>query len=144
MATYGREISGIMRAVTALRINAANHPADNNQGEITTIQVQTLMAIALHPGSTSEDIKLAVGMAQSSVSRNVGALSKTNKLTGKPGADYIEFKRDPRQARPRYIYFLTARGRVAVKKALGGLTGKPLEDFEYPTFEEWERGGYRR
>lgn len=144
MATYGREIGGMMMAVTVLRTNAANHPADNNKGELTVIQVQTLLAIALHPGITTEDLKLTVGMEQSSASRNTSALSKTNQLTGKPGADYIEAVRDPRNTRPRLIYFLNARGRIAVQKALEALTGKPLGDFDSPTFKEWESRGYRR
>lgn len=129
MATYGREISGLLRAIDAIRTDSNDMPAQ---------QVMCLLTIALRPGITMEDLGQEVGITQSSCSRNVAALSKWHRL-GKPGADYVEAIEDPRERR-RKIMYLTPKGKQVVRRAIEAVTGQPAIDYESPTAKEaWTR-----
>jgi DNA-binding MarR family transcriptional regulator len=109
------------------------------------MQVQTLLAIAVQPGITTEDLRRVVVMSQSSASRNTRALGKWRGVTdadiSEPGADYVESMKDPRESR-RKIHFLTPRGKAVVQKAIELNTGRPCGDFDPQTYKEWwARGG---
>jgi DNA-binding MarR family transcriptional regulator len=97
-------------------------------------QAMTLLAVALRPGLTMEQLGRDVGMSQASCSRNVAALSKWHRL-GKPGADYIEAIEDPRERR-RKIMYLTAKGKHTMAEALSALAGRPVIDFESPSAKD--------
>jgi DNA-binding MarR family transcriptional regulator len=128
VGSYGKEIHRLMQAIDVLRTNSDDMPIQ---------QLQTILAIALRPGMTMEELGREVGMSQSSCSRNVAALSKWHRLR-KPGADMIEAIEDPRERRRKIIY-LTTRGRTAVKRSLEHLTGAPV-DFESPSAKDaWTR-----
>ena len=124
MGAYGREINALYKAIDAIRTESIDMPAQ---------QIQTFLVIAMRPGITMEELGRDVGISQSSVSRNVAALSKHHRL-GKAGADYIEAIEDPRERR-RKIMYLTPRGRSVMRKAVEALTGEPVE-FESPTAKE--------
>lgn len=124
MGSFGKEIHSLIKAVDAIRGDAEDMPIQ---------QLQTVLAIALRPGLTMSDLSDAVGMSQASCSRNVAALSRWHRL-GKAGVDLVEAIEDPRERR-RKIMYLTHKGKVRVKAALEGLTGKPVE-FETPSSKE--------
>lgn len=77
-------------------------------------QADVLLQVALYPGLTMADITKRTGLSQSSVSRNVAAMSKFHRL-GKPGLDLVEAVIDPREPRRRLI-FLTVHGKSFITK----------------------------
>lgn len=77
-------------------------------------QADVLLQVALHPGLTMADICKRTGLSQSSVSRNVSAMSKFHRL-GKPGLDLVEAAIDPREPRRRLV-FLTPHGKAFMTK----------------------------
>ncbi|MCQ1855431.1 MarR family winged helix-turn-helix transcriptional regulator [Neorhizobium galegae] len=79
-------------------------------------QADVLLHIALHPGITMAEITKRTGLSQSSVSRNVSAMSKFHRL-GKPGLDLVEAAIDPREPRRRLV-FLTQNGKLFITKLL--------------------------
>lgn len=125
MATYGKEIHNLIKAVDILRGDSADFPAQ---------QLLTYLAVARQPGITMAALSEAVGMSQASTSRNVSALSKWHRL-GHPGFDLVEAVEDPRERR-RKIMYLTAKGRQRMAKALEALTGKPADDFSSPSVKD--------
>jgi DNA-binding MarR family transcriptional regulator len=83
--------------------------------EIPTQTVNTFLYAALHEGCTMRDLATALGVAQSTMSRNVSALSKVHR-SGRPGLDLVRRDPDPYERR-RVVVTLTPRG----KKFLTGL-----------------------
>ncbi|MBD8687068.1 MULTISPECIES: MarR family winged helix-turn-helix transcriptional regulator [unclassified Rhizobium] len=79
-------------------------------------QADILFQVVLHPGLTMAELSKRTGLSQSSVSRNIQALSKFHRL-GKPGLDLVDVVIDPRESRRRLI-FLTASGKAFVTKLL--------------------------
>jgi DNA-binding MarR family transcriptional regulator len=77
--------------------------------ELPTQTANTFLYITLHEGCTLKDIAEALGVAQSTMSRNVSALSKMHRLR-KPGLDLVKATEDPYERR-RKIVTLTPRGR---------------------------------
>lgn len=76
---------------------------------------------------TMTELREAVGISQSSVSRNVAALGQINRLHG-PGFNLLEAREDPEERR-RKIVALTPKGRTlarALAQALNGST-PPLQ-----------------
>lgn len=124
-STYSRDIKSLIKAIDAIRTESDDMPAQ---------QIQVFLTVALRPGITMENLGRDVGISQSSVSRNVAALSKHHRL-GKAGADYVEATEDPTERR-RKIIFLTPRGRQIMRKALEALTREPVTDFESPAAED--------
>lgn len=82
-------------------------------------QADVLLQIAMHPGLTMADISKRTGLSQSSVSRNVSAMSKYHRL-GKPGLDLVEAAIDPREPRRRLV-FLTVNGKAFITKLFRSL-----------------------
>lgn len=75
-------------------------------------QAEVLIAIANKPGLTMTGLATLTGLSQSSISRNIAAMSKFHRL-GKPGLDLVEAVTDPRETRRRLVY-LTAKGKMYV------------------------------
>lgn len=90
----------VSRVVNTLRTLSPDMPMQ---------QADILLQIALRPGVTMAEIQKRTGLSQSSVSRNVQALSKFHRLD-KPGLDLVEVTIDPRETRRRLI-FLTPKGK---------------------------------
>ncbi|HYC03390.1 MAG TPA: winged helix DNA-binding protein [Azospirillaceae bacterium] len=78
----------------------------------------SFLTIAQNEGMSIRDLSERLGIAQSSASRNVAALSKWHSF-GKAGHDLVEAVEDPRERR-RKIVTLTPRGRDLAER-LGGL-----------------------
>ena len=78
----------------------------------------SFLTIAQHEGLSMGDLAQRLGIAQSSASRNIAALSRWHSF-GKAGHDLVEAQEDPRERR-RKIVSLTPRGHrlVADLKAL--------------------------
>lgn len=95
-------ISGIIRI---LRTLAPDMPMQ---------QADILIAVAMNPGATMNDLSRATGLSQSSISRNVQAMSRIHRL-GKPGLDLMEAEIDPREPRRRVI-FLTSKGKTFITR----------------------------
>jgi DNA-binding MarR family transcriptional regulator len=85
----------------------------------------SFLTIARHEGLSMGDLAQRLGIAQSSASRNIAALSKWHSF-GKAGHGLVEAHEDPRERR-RKIVRLTPRGHhlVAVLRAL--VAGEPIE-----------------
>lgn len=69
----------------------------------------SFLTIAQNEGLSIRDLSERLGIAQSSASRNVAALSKWHSF-GKAGHDLVQAEEDPRERR-RKIITLTERGR---------------------------------
>jgi DNA-binding MarR family transcriptional regulator len=68
----------------------------------------SFLTIAQNEGLSMGDLAQRLGIAQSSASRNIAALSRWHSF-GKDGHDLVEAQEDPRERR-RKIVSLTARG----------------------------------
>ena len=79
-------------------------------------QADVLLAIAAKPGLTMNELSKLTGLSQSSISRNVSAMSKYHRL-GKEGLNLVEAVTDPRETRRRLVY-LTPHGKMFITKLL--------------------------
>ncbi|WP_313196224.1 helix-turn-helix domain-containing protein [Shinella zoogloeoides] len=100
-------------------------------------QADVLLQVALKPGVTMADITKFTGLSQSSVSRNVQAMSKFHRL-GKPGLDLVEAVIDPREPRRRLI-FLTTNGKSFITKLMRNVDASYSIDRETDARLEIER-----
>ncbi|CAB4139643.1 MarR Transcriptional regulators [uncultured Caudovirales phage] len=82
-------------------------------------QAHALLVIAKRPGLTMQELSDETGLAQSSCSRNVAALSEWHRY-GKPGLDLVASEDDPRERR-RKVMWLTPKGRTVVGKLMAHL-----------------------
>jgi len=73
----------------------------------------SFLTIAQHEGMSMGELAHHLGIAQSSASRNIAALSKWHSF-GKAGHDLVEAHEDPRERR-RKLVELTPRGRKLVQ-----------------------------
>ncbi len=89
--------------------------------EMPAQQVEVLFLIARRPGVTMAELSDEVGIALSSVSRNLQALGEWHRH-GKPGLGLVETVPDPHERR-RVIAFLTAKGTETVNRMLGHMPG---------------------
>jgi DNA-binding MarR family transcriptional regulator len=90
--------------------------------ELPTQTANTFLYICVHEGCTMKDIADALGVAQSTMSRNVSALSKIHRLR-KPGLDLVKATEDPYERR-RKIVTLTPKGRQLKERLLALANGK--------------------
>jgi DNA-binding MarR family transcriptional regulator len=81
--------------------------------EMPIQQAVLLLLVFLTPGISMKDLSESAGLAQSSVSRSVAALSKVHRL-GKPGLDLVVAEEDPAERR-RKIVRLTRRGELLME-----------------------------
>lgn len=100
-------VSSLGRVIRMLRTLSPDMPMQ---------QADVLLTVATRPGLTMNDIAVATGLSQSSISRNVAAMSKFHRL-GKPGLNLVEAVIDPREPRRRLV-FLTSQGKIFVTKLL--------------------------
>ncbi|MGV8921653.1 MAG: MarR family winged helix-turn-helix transcriptional regulator [Pseudomonas sp.] len=100
-------LSGIVRAFRAISADMPMQQAD------------ILVTIAQSPGLSMNDICVKTHLSQSSVSRNVAALSEFYKL-GTPGLGLVEAVNDPREHRRR-IVFLTTKGKTFITRLMRNL-----------------------
>jgi DNA-binding MarR family transcriptional regulator len=89
--------------------------------ELPSQTINTFMYVAMHEGCTMKQLSEALGVAQSTMSRNVSALSKLHRL-GKPGLDVVKSEIDPYERRRR-IVTLTPRGRKLLAEVSSILEG---------------------
>lgn len=68
-----------------------------------------VLLIAMQPGITVRELMAKAKLSQSSCSRNIARLSKTNRH-GEPGYDIVEAKPDPTDSRRQKLY-LTEKGK---------------------------------
>ncbi|WP_119679551.1 MarR family winged helix-turn-helix transcriptional regulator [Indioceanicola profundi] len=73
----------------------------------------SFLTIAQNEGMSIRDLSERLGIAQSSASRNVAALSKWHSF-GKEGHDLVQAEEDPRERR-RKIVTLTPKGRTLAR-----------------------------
>lgn len=85
-------------------------------GEMPMQQADMLLTIARKPGIGMAELEQQLQMAQSSISRNIAALSRFQRLD-EPGLDLIEAQIDPRAPKKR-IFFLTPKGKQFVTRLL--------------------------
>src|ERR1700761_1565975 len=107
--TEGDEIATVVRVLEAFRRFDPDMPIQ---------YALSFLTIAQHEGMSMGELAQHLGIAQSSASRNIAALSKWHSF-GKAGHDLVEAHEDPRERR-RKIVRLTARGHhlIAVLRAL--------------------------
>ncbi len=72
----------------------------------------SFLTIARNEGMSMGDLAQKLGIAQSSASRNIAALSRWHSFN-KPGHDLVEAHEDPRERR-RKLVRLTARGHALI------------------------------
>jgi DNA-binding MarR family transcriptional regulator len=73
----------------------------------------SFLTLASNEGLSLGELATRLGIAQSSASRNVAALSEWHSF-GKPGLDLVEAKEDPRERR-RKLVTLTPKGHALVE-----------------------------
>jgi len=105
----GDEIATVVRVLEAFRRFDPDMPIQ---------YALSFLTIAQHEGLSMGDLAQRLGIAQSSASRNIAALSRWHSF-GKAGHDLVEALEDPRERR-RKIVSLTPRGHrlVAALRAL--------------------------
>lgn len=81
--------------------------------EMSIHQAACFMLIAKFEGLSMKELGDKLGIAQSSTSRNVAALSKWHRLN-REGLDLVEAKEDPAERR-RKIVMLTPKGRALIE-----------------------------
>lgn len=99
---------------------------------IPSQMAECLLAVALQPGLRMEDLSKRTGLAQSSCSRNIAALSKWHRL-GKEGFDLVEAVDDPRERRRKIVY-LTPKGVRVVNKVMAAVD--PSFELDVPSAKE--------
>jgi DNA-binding MarR family transcriptional regulator len=106
---HGDEIATVIRVLEEFRRYDPDMPIQ---------YALSFLTIAQHEGLSMGDLAQRLGIAQSSASRNIAALSRWHSF-GKDGHDLVEALEDPRERR-RKIVSLTSRGHrlIAALRAL--------------------------
>lgn len=110
-----RELGGFFNFLTLVR--------NEVDPQIPPQTLQVLLYVAAHEGAEGvpmQDLAKAVGVAQSSVSRNVAALSEWNRHH-RPGYGLVEYGEDPFNRR-RKLVRLTRKGRALIRRVAGDKT----------------------
>jgi DNA-binding MarR family transcriptional regulator len=115
MAANGRsdEIATLIRVLEVLRRFDPDMPIQ---------YALSFLTVAQNEGLSIRDLSERLGIAQSSASRNVAALSRWRSF-GKPGHDLVQAVEDP-QERRRKVVTLTGTGR-ALAQELRALLSPP-------------------
>lgn len=133
MPTTARDsINTLFRVIASLREIDEQMPSQ---------MAQVLIAIAMRPGLTMQQVSDMTGLSQSSCSRNIAALSKWHRL-GKEGHDLVEAIEDPAERR-RKIMFLTPKGKQKVQALIAAVNPEVSPaDFKAPTAKEYLNKAY--
>lgn len=115
MANHDREDRRSIR--TALRVVEAFRTIDV---EMPIQTAATFLIIAENEGISQQDIKDRLGMASSTASRNVAALSERHRL-GKPGYNLV-VQREDLEDRRRKTHHLTPQGRAVLRQVIDSLS----------------------
>ncbi|MEQ8964530.1 MAG: winged helix DNA-binding protein [Azospirillaceae bacterium] len=83
----------------------------------------SFLTLARHEGLSMRELSDRLGIAQSSASRNVAALSEWQSFR-RPGHDLVRAEEDPRERR-RKIVRLTAKGRALADRLAALIAGRP-------------------
>jgi len=83
----------------------------------------SFLTLARHEGLSMRELADRLGIAQSSASRNVAALSEWQSFR-RPGHDLVRAEEDPRERR-RKIVRLTAKGRALADRLAALVAGRP-------------------
>lgn len=86
----------------------------------------SFLTLARHPGLSIRELSERLGIAQSSASRNVAALSAWHSFR-KPGHGLVEAKEDPRERR-RKIVSLTPKGKALMRRLDQEMDGRKASD----------------
>jgi DNA-binding MarR family transcriptional regulator len=105
------KIDKLFRAISAI---------SNHQIDMPAQQVLVLLAIARQPGINTTELRNAIGISQSSVSRNKDALGAARR-DGNPGLGFIREEPCKIESR-RLVYFLTPSGFDVVSNAVEALS----------------------
>jgi DNA-binding MarR family transcriptional regulator len=84
------------------------------EADMPISHVAGFLEVARSPGITMKDLGHRLGIAQSTTSRLVAALSKVNRFM-KPGADLVVATEDPYERR-RKVVNLTRRGEILARQ----------------------------
>lgn len=87
--------------------------------DILLSSASVFLWVALHEGSTQREMRDDLGLASSTSSRNLAALSKVHRL-GKPGLGLVEWVESPEDRRAKLL-FLTTKGKALVGQLLAAL-----------------------
>ena len=138
-ANYDKDLRTIVRMIELIR---------EVDGEMPLQMAHTFFCIALKPGSSMQELVTQTGLAQSSISRNVQALSRWHwqrdretKLP-KDGYNLVEAADDPTDSRRKIIY-LTPKGRTLASKVISAIRGEKVE-LEAPTAKEAVRSIFNK
>jgi DNA-binding MarR family transcriptional regulator len=102
-----RYLRSILRVMERLRTLDAEMPMQ---------QAVVLLHVILNEGTTQRDAAHALGMATSTVSRNIAALSSVHRL-GRQGHDLLTWVEDPADRRAKRLQ-LTAKGRTFARQII--------------------------
>jgi DNA-binding MarR family transcriptional regulator len=112
---HGDEIATVVRVLEEFRRFDPDMPIQ---------YALSFLTIAQHEGLSMGDLAQRLGIAQSSASRNIAALSRWHSF-GKDGHDLVEAREDPRERR-RKIVSLTPLGRHLVATLRALIAGQAL------------------
>ena len=111
----GDEIATVVRVLEAFRRFDPDMPIQ---------YALSFLTIAQHEGLSMGELAQRLGIAQSSASRNIAALSRWHSF-GKAGHDLVEALEDPRERR-RKIVSLTPRGHRLVEALRALVAGEAV------------------
>jgi DNA-binding MarR family transcriptional regulator len=112
----GDEIATVVRVLEAFRRFDPDMPIQ---------YALSFLTIAQHEGLSMGELAQRLGIAQSSASRNIAALSRWHSF-GKAGHDLVEALEDPRERR-RKIVSLTPRGHRLIEALRALVAGEAVE-----------------
>ncbi len=112
----GDEIATVVRVLEAFRRFDPDMPIQ---------YALSFLTIAQHEGLSMGELAQRLGIAQSSASRNIAALSRWHSF-GKAGHDLVEALEDPRERR-RKIVSLTPRGHRLIEALRAIVAGEATE-----------------
>lgn len=103
-----KRMSGLLKAFEVINALRVIHP------EMPMQMASVFIVIAMQPGIYQRDLPEIIGISQSSVSRNVTALTKKTRH-GKPGLGLIVRRHDPEDGRG-YELHLSKAGRALAEQ----------------------------
>lgn len=85
--------------------------------EIQAQTVMTFLMVAEKPGISMKTMQDSLGIARSTMSRNVAYLSSHKTAAGKKGHGLLESREDPEDRKQKLVY-LTSKGRAVMASLL--------------------------